>query len=105
MTVGRRLSSQKPGGTAFQLSPPIARPMNWTYNVRYAFSATNGDGDEAYSRGGLMMDGQGTLYGPSYGGGDEGTSEGNFGHAFSWTKNARYEVWEFYPATVTRRGD
>ena len=35
------------------------------------------------------MDGKGTLCGPSYGGGGEGTSEGNVGHAFSWTKECQ----------------
>ncbi len=55
-------------GTVYQLSPPIKQGDPWTETVLYVFKGA-AQGDGATPTGGLLIDGQGNLYGATgYGG-------------------------------------
>jgi hypothetical protein len=55
-------------GAIFKLSPPTTKGGKWTEKVLHGFrSGTDG----ANPNGGLVLDGKGTVYGTTYGGGNE----------------------------------
>lgn len=86
-------------GAVFELSPPKTKGGKWTEKVLHGFrSGTDG----ANPNGGLVLDSKGTIYGTTFGGGDEGgeCGAGGCGTAFelspptqkagAWTEQMLY---------------
>jgi hypothetical protein len=63
-------------GAVFELSPPKTKGSKWTEKVLYGFK--NGK-DGANPNGGLVLDGKGTIYGTTFGGGNENGTCGTVG--------------------------
>jgi len=63
-------------GAVFELSPPRTKGGKWTEKVLHSFA---GGADGANPNGGLVFDSQGTVYGTTYGGGDESGECGSGG--------------------------
>ena len=67
-------------GTVFELSP--AQGGSWTESILHNFSTVANVGDGSFPEAGLIFDGQGNLYGTTYGGGTHGS-----GTVFELTPN------------------
>ncbi len=95
-------------GIIFQLVPPAGKSSQWTLTTLHTFSGL--DGSNPYA--GLNMDGAGTLYGTTTGGGTHGngtvfslTSGGTFRtlHSFHFVQAAQY-CWEPYGEVLPANG-
>ena len=63
-------------GTVFELSPPKTKGGRWREKTLYGFK---GGTDGANPNGGLVLDSKGTIYGTTYGGGNESGTCGSGG--------------------------
>jgi hypothetical protein len=63
-------------GTVFKMSPPKTKGGNWTEKVLHRFKSGR---DGANPNGGLVFDTNGTIYGTTYGGGNESGNCGSGG--------------------------
>jgi hypothetical protein len=79
-------------GTVFELSPPSAPGGEWTETILHRFSGSDGGNPEA----GVIADGEGNLYGTTYGGGS-----GPYGLAFKLnTPKEKLQGWTETPLYV-----
>jgi hypothetical protein len=79
-------------GTVFELSPPSAPDGEWTETILHRFSGSDGGNPEA----GVIADGEGNLYGTTYGGGS-----GPYGLAFKLnTPKEKLQGWTETPLYV-----
>jgi hypothetical protein len=69
-------------GTVFKLSPPKTKGSKWTEKVLHAFA---GGTDGAIPNGGLVLDGEGVLYGTTLNGGNQACQNSGCGTAFEIT--------------------
>jgi uncharacterized repeat protein (TIGR03803 family) len=72
-------------GTVFKLTPPAKGQTAWTETVLYSFKGGTSDGANP---GGLIIDNEGALYGPTYYGGSSVNTIGN-GTVFKLTLPAK----------------
>jgi uncharacterized repeat protein (TIGR03803 family) len=75
-------NNQKGCGAVFELTPPAEQNGVWTATVLYSFTNENGDGTNPIA--GVVVGGDGTLYGTTWGGGSAG-----FGTVFALSPPAQ----------------
>lgn len=92
-------TAETPGhctGHIFSLTPPKPPATAWTHKTLRSFNCNGGTGEPA-DLNDLFIDGDGTIYGTSAGGGGNGTPFGH-GTIFSLTRNkTNPQNWDFHP--------
>ncbi len=87
-------------GTVFKLSPPKTKSGKWKEKVLYSF---NSGRDGANPNGGLVFDSRGTIYGTTYGGGNESGECGAGGCGTAFELNPPTQKGGAWTATVLHR--
>jgi len=80
-------------GVVYSLTPPTSGSGDWTFTILHDFFGNQlgtGDGGGPYT--GLVMDSQGTLYGPTYYGGASAACGGGCGTIFSVTPDGVFST-------------
>ncbi|MEI9933165.1 MAG: choice-of-anchor tandem repeat GloVer-containing protein [Rhizomicrobium sp.] len=86
-TTGHGGTGGSPGGTVFELTPGTPK---WQETILYSFCSQTDCADGAYPTAGVILDGNGNLYGTTV---DGGHGTGTPGTVFELSSNARRTQW------------